>query len=207
MYSQTPLNEILGNEIRVKILRVLFAYDGAFTGRHIARLSRVEQSVVQKHLQKLVSAGIISARAVGRSKTYAINRDNVMRVALVRLFKEEGGLASRLSDAIVKLIKGNPFLAQEVRHVSLYGSALRRGASAEDIDVFVICRDSGDEHEVEAAFHDHDLDISKAFATRLHAYTICAGDSSNPEHASVLQSVKRDSVHVYGEKLEKVVSP
>jgi len=74
----SALTVLLGDGARVKILAALLSEDSRdFNVTDIARLAGVSRNTVYKHLDELVSIGVVEeSRKIGDSRMYQINRSS-----------------------------------------------------------------------------------------------------------------------------------
>lgn len=135
MLFQEPLNSILGQSSKVKILRFLIRSQAELNGTQIAKavgLSHVKSNIA---LQELVAHGLMTMRRVGRSCLYRLDQENIVIKKLLRpLFEKE----YHLSDELKKIITGELKPAYPLSIV-LFGSIVRGDARPNsDIDLLVV---------------------------------------------------------------------
>jgi len=135
MLFQEPLNSILGQSSKVKILRFLIRSQAELNGTQIAKavgLSHVKSNIA---LQELVAHGLITMRRIGRSCLYRLDQENIVIKKLLRpLFEKE----YHLSDELKKIITGELKPAYPLSIV-LFGSIVRGDARPNsDIDLLVV---------------------------------------------------------------------
>lgn len=129
------LDKVLGNTIKVRILRRLACgFDGQ-TGRALARMISVSSPAVLGPLQELVSQGILVRTIVGKSHTYRLNRPNILvNRGLIPLFRLESELLQKLGAFLEKK------LPRKVETAVLYGSIARGEAGPDsDWDILLLC--------------------------------------------------------------------
>jgi DNA-binding transcriptional ArsR family regulator len=150
MLINRPLNDVLGNETRIEILRTFFKYPGEFTGRQVARLCGLPHATVQKQLDILGASGVILVKHVGRSKIYSLNPDSLLYAVLDNLFKQEGIVRKSITLLIEESIQKNQQLRNHLVHASLYGSMVAGTDTAEsDIDILLVLKDNYDQDVVD----------------------------------------------------------
>ncbi len=135
MLFQEPLDSILGQSSKVKIMRFLIRSQAELNGTQIAKavgLSHVKSNIC---LQELVTHGLITMRRVGRSCLYRLDQENIVIKKLLRpLFEKE----YHLSDELKKIITGELKPAYPLSIV-LFGSIVRGDARPNsDIDLLVV---------------------------------------------------------------------
>lgn len=135
MLFQEPLNSILGQFSKVKILRFLIRSQAELNGTQIAKavgLSHVKSNIA---LQELVAHGLITMRRVGRSCLYRLDQENIVIKKLLRpLFQKESHLSDELKKIIISELKPAYPLS-----IVLFGSIVRGDARPNsDIDLLVV---------------------------------------------------------------------
>jgi predicted nucleotidyltransferase/DNA-binding transcriptional ArsR family regulator len=116
-----------------KILALLFVrVDEAFYLNEIIRLTGLGSATVQRELQRLTTAGLISAHRVGNLRRFQANHDHPVYGELHGLVRKSFGLIGVLQTAIEPLLPS-------LRCAFVYGS-VARGAetAASDIDVMLV---------------------------------------------------------------------
>jgi predicted nucleotidyltransferase len=131
------LDEILGNAIKVKILRNLAVGYEAKTGRALAKIASVSQPAALKPLQELVDQGILIKTIIGKSHCYNLNKKNILVTeGLHPLFQLETNLLQTFAEILKKS------LPVKVNSAILYGSVARGSATHQsDWDVLLVCPD------------------------------------------------------------------
>ncbi len=106
-----PLNELLGTESHIRILRVLANdVDGPVTAPNAAERTGLTIPGTHQALKRLVKSGFVVRVGSGRRHLYALNRSDKMIKALLRLFQAEANRYEALLDAIKKeLEKPTPY--------------------------------------------------------------------------------------------------
>lgn len=129
------LDEILGNAIKIKVLRELITHREAKTGRALAKIISVSPPAVLKPLQELVNQGIFIKQIVGKSHLYHLNKNNILASkGLIPLFQLEAALFSELAKILEKE------LPYKVDSAILFGSVTRGRATHEsDWDLLLLC--------------------------------------------------------------------
>lgn len=137
MLLDRPLDNILGQSSKVKILRFLVKSQAQLNGREIAK--NVGLSHVKAHgaLKDLTGQGLVKMRSVGRSLIYWLNEEHFLVKDIIRpAFEKEETAFRQLSNIILNTIK-------PIRPLSiiLFGSFAKGNASGEsDIDVVIVYR-------------------------------------------------------------------
>mgnify|MGYP001084750544 CR=1 FL=1 len=77
MRVHDPLDKILNNEVKIKILRFLCKTEAEWSGRQIAQEMKVSPAACHKALRELNNEGALLLRSVGRSYLYRLNKENL----------------------------------------------------------------------------------------------------------------------------------
>ncbi len=149
MRIHQPLNKILNNETKVKVLRFLYSNDIEWSGRRIAREIQISPATCHKALQGLYSEGILLLRNVGRTHLYQFNHDNYVAKELLHpLFKKE----ERLLKVISRLLRDefSEKVKERVVSIALFGSVEKREDHPDsDIDLLVLVSRAKDKERIE----------------------------------------------------------
>jgi predicted nucleotidyltransferase len=132
-----PLDNILGQSSKVKILRFLVKSQAQLNGREIAK--NVGLSHVKAHtaLKDLTNQGVVNMRSVGSSLIYWLNEGHFLVKEIIRpAFEKEEGVFGQITKIILSNIKPPRPLS-----IILFGSFAKGSASADsDIDVVIVYR-------------------------------------------------------------------
>jgi predicted transcriptional regulator len=145
---RNPLNELLGKEAHVRLLRVLATeVDGPLTPSDAAKLAGLTIPGAHKALNRLIKSGIVVRVGGGRRHQYELRRSEELVKALMKLFQSEKGryeaLLSAIKEGIEKVVPyphsawiqelpgefGDPMIMgilHETKHLSSYIHILRK---------------------------------------------------------------------------------
>ena len=133
--------DVLGNRIRVRILRHLVRRGGEHTGRRLARALGEQPKQVSVALRLLWQAGLLVRKAAPPAHLYSPNSDHyLVREALLPAFEAE----ARWLDALGQEVRQAG--GEAVDSVLLFGSLSRSTAVADpdsDVDVAVLVGELG----------------------------------------------------------------
>src|SRR3989338_6352739 len=132
------LEDILGSETKVRLLRLLAAHPTrALTGREVAHELRVSPWYAGKLLKRYEEYGLLTRRPVGRSFLWSLNTAHALFAELQRLFASERHSCDELAAYLKQRLTKRP-----ITRLSLFGSIARAAERAQsDIDVLVVCED------------------------------------------------------------------
>ncbi len=145
---RNPLNELLGTQAHVRLLRVLASeVDGPLTPSNAAELAGLTIPGAHKALNRLFKSGIIVRVGGGRKHQYELRRSDELVKALLKLFQSEKdryeALLSAIKEGIEKVVPyahsawiqelprvfGDPMIMgilHETRHLANYTYLLRK---------------------------------------------------------------------------------
>ena len=130
----TPLNEILGAEANVRVIRELFRHGGALGVSRLAQDAGMSRPGVRNALAVLRSAGIVTELGAGRSILYQINHQHPLAAVLESLFRTEEERAQAVLGAIRQAVQ-----TPEIIAAWIYGSVARGEDKLEsDLDLAVL---------------------------------------------------------------------
>lgn len=129
------LDEIIGNPIKVKILRHLVKGFERRTGRSLAQIAKVSPPTALKPLEELLREGILTKMVIGKSYSFSLNRKNiVVEKGIIPLFRLEANLLKELAEKLKKS------LPQKIDTAVWFGSIARGEATHQsDWDILILC--------------------------------------------------------------------
>lgn len=170
MRIHQPLNKILNNETKVKVLRFLYNNDIDWSGRRIAREIEISPATCHKALQELYSEGIVLLRNVGKTYLYQFNHHNYVAQELLHpLFKKE----ERLLKVISRLLRDefSERVKERVVSIALFGSVEKREDRPDsDIDLLVLVERAKDKEKIEKAFDNLNEKTMRLFGKIVSPY-------------------------------------
>lgn len=138
--KNTSLGEALFTKTQQRVLGLLFGNpDRSYYNNEIVRFADAGIGSVQRELQRLESAGLVTARKIGNQKHYQANRTAAIFEELRGIVLKTVGLADVLREAIAPL-------QEQVELAFIFGSiAQGKERVTSDVDVMVIGDVSFDE--------------------------------------------------------------
>ena len=131
--KKTNIGEALFTKTQQRVLGLLFGKpDRSHYTNEIVRYANAGTGTVQRELQRLESAGLITARKIGNQKHYQANRAAAIFEELRGIVIKTVGLADVLREAVLSL-------QEQVDLAFIFGSiAQGKERISSDIDVMVI---------------------------------------------------------------------
>jgi len=146
-YSR-PLDDLLGQQSKVKILRHLANTRLEMSGRQIASDIGMSPWACHRALQDLTNQGVLVMRNMGRTYLFRLNEESyVVEELLLPLFEKEKHL---LEAAIREMVDG---LSESIVSIILYGSVSRgEERPSSDLDVLVLVSTDADQDQMQELF-------------------------------------------------------
>jgi predicted nucleotidyltransferase len=130
---QSGLGDALFAGVQQRVLGALFGNpERSFYGNELLRLTGSGKGALQRELDRLVKAGLVTVRPVGNQKHYQANPE-------APIFEELRGIAIK-TFGIGDVLRGALLpLAKKIRTAFIYGSVARRAdTTRSDIDLLVV---------------------------------------------------------------------
>lgn len=165
MRYHEPLDEILGNKVQVKLLRVLVRTKSSFTGRELARLIGYSQNQTRLALEELERNGLVVRQSAGKSYLYSADNENILITDLLEAgFRLEDALLDRLAAVYLEEV------GRDLVSVVLFGSMAKGEEKPEsDIDLVVVVRDNADLKVVEDRVAEASMKVTRRFGNQATA--------------------------------------
>lgn len=171
MRLHNPLDKILNNEIKIKLLRFFCRMGMEWSGRRIAREVNISPAACHKALSELRKEGILKVRVIGRSHLYSLVQSNLIVKNLLKpLYKKEELLPSVLAGVVKKLPLS---LKKKVVSLAIFGSvSKKKERPSSDIDLFVVVRDKEDKELLGRRLGRISLKILKDYGNTVSPYIL-----------------------------------
>lgn len=152
MRVHNPLDKILNNEVKVKILRFLCKTEAEWSGRQIAQEIKVSPATCHKALRELYNEGALLLRSMGKSYLYHLNTENLLVSDVLKpLYERESKIPDEIYEGIVRNISFP--VINDIVSIAVFGSVKRRKERpTSDIDLLVLVKNSENKKEVEEDF-------------------------------------------------------
>lgn len=159
-----PLDDILGQHSKVRILRFLVNVQTQLNGREIAKNTGLSHVKVHTALKDLTGHGIVNMRSLGNSLVYWLNEDHFLIKEIIRpAFEKENDIFEHITKMIVRTIKSARLLS-----VILFGSFAKGSASADsDIDMAIVYSSTKNKSLVLQELSEAEKKITALFGNRL----------------------------------------
>lgn len=160
-----PLDSILGQRSKVRILRFLFDQPIELTGREISRKVGLSHLKTHQVLRELSQHGLTIPKTIGKAILYRLNEDNMLgRDILKTLFRAEKELVLKLTGILTNRLR------VFVESIVLYGDILHNGnGSNSDIELLLIIRDDMNLRAVEQGLEYTQDEVKRSFGNSISA--------------------------------------
>lgn len=193
MKFRAGMDELLGNPIRVRLLRVLSkSPDQGFTGRELARMCKASPSQTAHALQTLEASGVIFREIAGRSHVWRLSKEHVLNQVLARLFRDEEDsfklLKSELEQTLLKL---------PIERAILFGSVARgEERPTSDVDLFVQVHSKVEKEVVEDALSAASGRFALKFGNPLSPLVLDTPHVRRPANPGLIERVLKEGVEL-----------
>lgn len=208
MKIANPLDKILDNEAKVRILRFLIKTKAQWNGRQIAREIGVTPATAHKALQGLHKEGVLILRNIGKTHVYNLNGDNYLVSNLLQpLFAKEEKTLSSIIDMIRRRIEAAD-VKKHISSVLLFGSInLHKGHPTSDIDLAVVIKDEKSRKNTEALFEEIDKKASSKFGNAVSPYinTEAEFKAKHKKGLGVIKNIVKSHQLLYGKEIKALV--
>ncbi|MBI4597570.1 MAG: nucleotidyltransferase domain-containing protein [Candidatus Omnitrophica bacterium] len=207
MQFHQPINAILNDERKVKLLRFLCRKGGQWSGRRLADELSLNPVMTHRALRALHQATILDFRKVGASFVYSLREDHYLVQELLKpLFAREAAAKERLRTVLRRGLGKE--LSAEIVSVALYGS-LARGEERpmSDIDVFILVRSAKGKPQAQKRMERVWTDVTRAFGNSVAPYIQTAHEAQqkSQQQLAVFQSILKDHELLWGQPLKDVL--
>ena len=139
----SPLDHVLTNRGKVRLLRALMPLSRPVSGREAAKLARLSQTPALRALDDLVALGVLRRMETPSQHLYEVNRAHqLVREGLEPLFRAEQERIGRVLDALRTVLRQD---ADHIASAAVFGSAARgQDRPGSDFDVLVVAKDASD---------------------------------------------------------------
>ena len=208
MKLTNPLDKILDNEAKVRILRFLVKTNAEWNGRQIAKEIGASPATTHKALQSLNREGVLLLRNVGKTHVYTLNQGNFTVTDMLKpLFSRENKILEYILNTIRRKISVSG-IRRDIISIALFGSlSSYRDHPASDIDLIVIVKNAKIKPLAELIFEDIGKKISKKFGNNLSPYINSELEfkSKYRKGLSVIKSILKSHRIIIGKALEKII--
>jgi len=188
---QSGLGDALFAGVQQRVLGALFGNpERSFYGNELLRLTGSGKGALQRELDRLVKAGLVTVRSVGNQKHYQANPE-------APIFEELRGIAIK-TFGIGDVLRGALLpLAKKIRAAFIYGSVARRAdTTRSDIDLLVVS-DSLGYQDLIKALQTAERGLGRKISPTLYSAVELAKKRSG-KNAFVLRVLEQPKIFLIG---------
>lgn len=196
-----PLDKILNQETKIKIIRFLFNTNAEWSGRQIGKEINVSPATGHKALRELYSEKVILLRNAGVTHLYRLNEKNyIVKNILSELFRREKMIPEVMSNILLREIK-NKFKGK-ITSILLFGSvAKRKEKPVGDIDLMVITKRKEDKERAQKILDEMNGKMIELFNRRIEPYLLTIGELRKKRGLPVIKEIKKTGRLIWGKPL------
>jgi predicted nucleotidyltransferase len=204
--SQFPkmLENLLGSQSKVAVLRILLGSRIGYSGSEIARRAGIGLLAIQNALADLEACGLVEVERGKVEHRYRLNTDHYFVAhGLRKIYAGEREMLRSLAEDLRPLLEG------KVIGAGLFGSAARGEAKVgSDIDLMVVVGTLKEYNHVSALLHDSLPALTKRYGWPIQPviYQQKILFKNNHTAADFILNAERDWVHVTGANLHELRS-
>jgi len=176
------LDNLLGQKVKVKILRHLVFNSGQQSGREIAHAADVNHWQCHKVLREFCANNIVKMEKTGNMHLFSLNKEShFVKNALAPLFRsEKGNIAGLKKDIGSVLLKDMGALKTEILSIILFGSiSAEKEKPNSDIDVLIIIKSAKAKGKISEIAHNRNTYFMEHFGNTLSPYIITLDEFTN----------------------------
>lgn len=202
----SPLDHVLTNRGKVRLLRALMPLSRPVSGREAAKLARLSQTPALRALDDLVTLGVLRRTETPSQHLYQVNRTHqLVREGLEPLFRAERERIGGVLDALRTLLGHD---ANRIASAAVFGSAARgQDRPGSDFDVLVVAKDDSDVEPLHSRLADSIPRMEAEFGLDLSPVVLPLTKfrEMHGKGDSLVADVLRDARLITGERPEALV--
>jgi predicted nucleotidyltransferase len=193
MRFRRPLTELLGNPIRVDLLRVLSRARGeSLSGREVARRVSASPSQVNGHLRALAAQGLVRSQTLGRVHAWSLTEEHALADSLHHLFEVEPTVFDELRSKLEATLRPLP-----IERAILFGSVVRGDERpGSDIDLFVETRGRTEKEQVADALARASQEFALRFGNPLSNLILTHAEIERGSNPELIESIEREGLRL-----------
>lgn len=207
MRVHNPLDKVLNNEVKIKILRFLCKTDAQWTGRQIAYEINVSPAATHKALRELNNEKVLLLRSVGRSYLYQLNRKNFIISELLKpLYEKENKIPNEVYKEILRGISSR--VIRSIVSIAVFGSIKKqKERPTSDIDLLVLLKNFKDKERIEEDFGKVNEKVMDKFGNTVSTYiqTIPEFRLKYKKDSALIKNILKYHNLLFGKPLERLI--
>ncbi len=207
MKVRNPLDKILNNEVKVKILRFLCKTGVEWSGRQLAKEIRISPATCHKALRELNNERVLLLRSVGKSYLYHLSEENFVVSDLLKpLYERESKILKEIYKTIVESVS-SPVI-NNIVSIAIFGSVQKeKEHSVSDIDILVLVGKEKDKVKTEKNFERVNENIVRKFGNTVSPYiqTVREFKLKRRRNVALIKNILKSHKLLFGKPLEELV--
>ncbi|MFH1352381.1 MAG: nucleotidyltransferase domain-containing protein [bacterium] len=204
MKFSKPLDKILNQTAKVRILRFFIKTGAEWTGRQISKEIGVSPVTCHKALRYLYKEGLLLFRSVGVGHLYKLNDENyLVKKAVKPLFEQEDRCYRRLKEILLKYL--GILAPQKLVSAVIFGSVSKKNERAKsDIDILLLVKKEEDKDIIERKMELAGAVIIREFGNALSPYiqTVNEFKSRKKKSLPVIKEILKNNFLIAGKPLK-----
>lgn len=205
MLLDRPLDNVLGQYSKVRILRFLVKSQAQLNGREIAKSVGLSHVKAHTALKELAEQGTVNMRSVGSSLVYWLNEEHFLIKEIIRpAFEKEEGIFGHIVQVILKESKPPRPLS-----IILFGSFAKGGASADsDIDIVIVYPQAKNRSLIIRELSEAEKKTTSLFGNRLSCAPLLINEFQNKlkKKDAFISEIIRTGRVVYGRNISALTN-
>lgn len=198
------LEEILGSEYKIKIVRFLLKSRLSLSGRQLARAINIHQKTCHNSLKTLIDFGVVLVDIAGRASLYRMNENNFLVKQILRpIFNIEANI---LKSVVVSLIKKTSIPLVSAIVFGSVANAKERPVS--DVDVLIIVANKRRADILTKLLENMSYDFILEYGNMFSPLVLSLSELSKrmKKKDTFIQEILYHGHSVYGKTIQEVIS-
>lgn len=204
MLLNNPLDRVLGQVPRIRILRFLIGSQAHLNGREIAKSIGFSHVKTHAALKDLAKQGVVNVRSVGRSLMYWINEEHFLVKEILRpAFEKEAEIFYLIPRIIINKSKSPKPLS-----MILYGSFAKKDALPDsDIDILTIYPKQKSKSLIPKELAEAEKKITSLYGNHLAAISLKVNEFINKYRKKdrFIKEVVETGRVIYGKTISELI--
>lgn len=198
---------VLKSEAQVRILRQLWASQGEWSGRQIARDVGLSATHCHLALKELEARGLVFFRPVSKVHLYRVNQDHYMvRRVFGPLFEAERALPGEIDRLIRQTLVKKSHHA-DVLSLVIFGSMARGSEKlGSDLDLLVVVSSEAAKKALEPALESLGSALTRQFSIPFSPYVQTLSEVREKHHRklAVIENILKQGRCIHGTELKEL---
>ncbi|PIX16515.1 MAG: hypothetical protein COZ72_00710 [Elusimicrobia bacterium CG_4_8_14_3_um_filter_50_9] len=201
-----PLDKILDQADKVRILRFFVKTGAEWTGRQISKEIKISPATCHKVLRELHKEGVLLFRSVGSGHLYKLNAAHyLVKNVLAPLFDGESAGYARLKEILLKRLGRAD--AKKLVSAVVFGSVSKKTEAAKsDIDILLLVKNEKDKAAIEQKMTEAGDAIIREFGNAFSPYIQTVGEfkSKQSKKLPLVEEILKNNFLIAGKELKDI---